>query len=63
MANTREECIRDGYLFYCLGCATAYKKIPQEWYEDGHGGRYIDMCRCGSDLFANMKDDTPAHGD
>jgi len=40
-----------GYKWVCLGCNTIYKGKPEELLEDGHGGRYIKMCRCGSDLF------------
>jgi ribosome-associated translation inhibitor RaiA len=41
----------EGYRFVCLGCNTVYKRKPERFYEDGHGGRYIEMCRCDSDLF------------
>jgi len=42
---------KDGYNYVCLGCHTVYKQKPERFYEDGHGGRYIEMCRCDSDLF------------
>lgn len=38
----------------CLGCNTAYKKKPTQDYNDGHGGRDIEMCRCGCDLFVEL---------
>lgn len=56
---TRDKAIKLGYQIYCLGCSAVYKSTPTEQYEDGHGGRQLEMCRCGSDLFANLADDTP----
>lgn len=47
----REEAIREGFKYYCLGCRTAYKEKPTEQYEDGHDGRRLEMCKCGCDLF------------
>jgi len=46
---------KEGYMHVCLGCHTVYKEKRQELYEDGHGGRYIDMCRCGCDLFDTIE--------
>lgn len=46
-----EEWKKEGYEWVCLGCHTVYKGKRQEWLYDGHDGRYIDMCRCGCDLF------------
>jgi len=39
----------------CLGCHKVYENIPKQNYEDGHGGRMIDMCGCGSDLFEKLE--------
>ncbi len=39
----------------CLGCYTAFENKPVQDYEDGHGGREINMCRCGSDLFVELE--------
>jgi hypothetical protein len=55
---TREEAMADGYIWFCLGCNKAYKKKPTEQYEDGHGGRQLEMCSCGCDLFARFDDDS-----
>lgn len=55
---TREEVLGEGYRFYCLACSKVFKELPTEPYEDGHRGRSLEMCRCGCDLFANLKDDT-----
>ena len=55
---TREEVIEEGYRYYCIACSKVFKELPKEQYEDGHGGRALAMCRCGSDLFANLKDDS-----
>lgn len=43
-----------GARFICMGCYKPYENKPEELYEDGHGGRYLEMCRCGSDLFASI---------
>ena len=56
---TRQEMIDDGYTVYCLQCNKCYKTPPNEQYEDGHGGRRLEMCRCGCDLFSQLKE--PAH--
>ena len=42
---------KEGYQQICMGCYTVYRQKPTQWYEDGHGGRFIEMCRCGCDLF------------
>lgn len=55
---TREEALKEGYTVYCIGCNTPYRHTPTEQYEDGHGGRRLEMCRCGCDLFANLTDDS-----
>jgi len=49
-----EQWEKEGYQWVCFGCNTVYKQKPQELYENGHGGRFIDMCRCGSDLFGEI---------
>jgi hypothetical protein len=51
---TKEEAIAEGYIWFCLGCNKAYKQKPTEQYEDGHGGRRLEMCSCGCDLFARL---------
>jgi len=51
---TKQEMIDQGCTVYCLICKKCYKELPMEIYEDGHGGRYIPFCRCGSDLFSNL---------
>jgi len=53
---TREEAITEGYKWYCLKCNTVFKDKPTQNYEDGHGGRLLEMCRCGSDLFDKLDD-------
>jgi hypothetical protein len=55
---TRQEAIESGHVWYCLQCKTAYKKKPTEQYEDGHGGRRLEMCPCGCDLFDRLADNT-----
>lgn len=52
---TKNEAIKEGFKYYCLYCGRIYKKVPQVEYEDGHGGRWIDMCCCGSDLFEKLE--------
>ncbi len=48
--------MEQGYSVKCLNCGTIYKEKPKQPYEDGHGGRDIEMCRCGSDLFIRLKE-------
>jgi len=56
----RQEAIAKGFRYHCLNCQTAFKTIPTEPYEDGHGGRRIEACgRCGCDLLADLNDDSP----
>jgi hypothetical protein len=59
-ANKRvKELIDKGYAYRCLGCNKVYKVKRQEPYEDGHGGRFIDMCgSCGCDLFQPLQETT-----
>ncbi|KKM93805.1 hypothetical protein LCGC14_1204700 [marine sediment metagenome] len=49
-----KEAIAKGYQVYCLGCSTIYRTPPTRQYEDGHGGRQLPMCKCGSDLFGSL---------
>lgn len=55
----KQELLEDGYTCYCMGCGTAYKKPPTEFYDDGHGGRELPMCSCGCDLFADLETGQP----
>lgn len=48
--NANEALVK-GFRVYCLDCFTVYRTIPTRQYEDGHGGRQLEMCRCGCDLF------------
>lgn len=54
---TREEAIKQGYIYCCLGCKTVYKEVPREDV-GGQSEHLIPMCRCGSDLFMNLVDET-----
>ncbi len=54
--NLLESFKEKGYHEVCLGCNTVYKKKPKQDYEDGHGGRCLEMCRCGSDLFEDINE-------
>ena len=51
---TREDMIKEGYVWFCLSCHKCFKTLPTENYEDGHGGRQIEMCRCGCDIFSEL---------
>jgi hypothetical protein len=51
-----EEFLKQGYRVKCLICGKIYKDTPRKWYEDGHGGRNIEICSCGSDLFINLEE-------
>ena len=33
-----------------------YAETPLVEYEDGHGGRMLERCRCGSDLFVAVSE-------
>ena len=55
----KEEAIAAGNVWYCLKCNTVSKTKRTEQYEDGHGGRRLEMCKCGCDLFARLADDKP----
>ncbi len=50
----REQAKKEGYKYYCIACNKIYKEKRTERYEDGHGGRQIEMCSCGCDLFDNL---------
>jgi len=54
---TQDEMLQSGLKYYCMQCKSCFKEIPTEMYEDGHGGRYITMCKCGCDLICNLVDD------
>jgi hypothetical protein len=56
MQQKVKELIEQGYRYRCLGCNRIYKQPRQETYENGHGGRTIDMCVCGCDLFQKLED-------
>ena len=43
-----------GAKYVCLGCNKPYETKRTEPYEDGHGGRMLEMCVCGSDLFEEI---------
>ena len=44
-----------GARFICLNCYHAYEKKPKKLFEDGHDGRYVEMCTCGADIFEDIK--------
>ncbi len=46
------ELYNDGYRRVCLNCNSVFKQdnVRTEPYEDGHGGRIIEMCNCSCDL-------------
>lgn len=46
-----EELVLDGARYICLGCKKVYATKPEKIYDDGHGGRMMEMCSCDSDLF------------
>jgi hypothetical protein len=48
--------IDEGYKWVCMNCWGVSRKKPQEWYNDGHVGRHVDMCRCGCDLFMSAEE-------
>lgn len=48
--STLREVYDQGYRRVCIACRKVFKEAPTEWYEDGHGGRHLEMCRCGCDL-------------
>lgn len=53
-----KELMGEGYRWRCLKCNTVYKEKRVELFEDGHGGRSLDMCRCGCDLFQKLSETT-----
>lgn len=55
MSLTREQAKEEGYVWFCLACHKIYKEKRTEQYEDGHGGRKLEMCSCGCDLFDKLK--------
>lgn len=54
--NTLRDVYNEGYRRVCIGCNTVFKPdcVRREMYEDGHGGRLIEMCRCGCDLIGHI---------
>ena len=44
----------EGYNHVCVNCRIVYQEKPTQEYADGHGGRLLNMCRCGSDLFITI---------
>ncbi len=50
--STLREVYSQGYRRVCVGCNKVYKpdSVRKEIYEDGHGGRLMEMCSCGCDL-------------
>jgi predicted nucleic acid-binding Zn ribbon protein len=60
---TKEEMMAKGYKYYCMECHKVYAEVPQEIYEDGHGGRPRTACkRCGCDLIATLATDEMVKG-
>jgi len=49
-----QELEKKGGKYVCLKCYGIYANKPTQIYEDGHGGRDIEMCKCGCDLFVNI---------
>lgn len=45
---------KQGAKYVCLGCHKPYQRKRTEHYEDGHGGRLLEMYVCGSDLFEDI---------
>jgi hypothetical protein len=56
VAKNRDELISEGMRWICLNCGRCYRDKPKESYEDGHGIRLLEMCRCGSDLFKKLNE-------
>lgn len=51
-----KDLLAQGFVSRCMGCGQFFKKVRREFYEDGHSGRFINMCSCGSDLFQKLKE-------
>ena len=49
-----EELMQKGAKYICTGCYKVYASKPKTVYEDGHGGRMMEICRCRSDLFTGI---------
>jgi len=49
-----KEMKKQGAKYACLNCKKLYEQKRTEPYEDGHGGRMLEMCPCGSDLFSTI---------
>jgi hypothetical protein len=53
---TGKEAHKKGYKYGCLDCGRLFKnQVRTEQYEDGHGGRRLEMCYCGCDLFMDFE--------
>ena len=52
--NQIEKLKDKGAKYICIGCHKTYETKRTELYEDGHGGRMLEMCTCGSDLFEDI---------
>lgn len=59
MSITLAKAYKEGYRRVCIACKTVFEAAPTSWYEDGHGGHPLEICRCGCDLigFIVMKGD------
>jgi len=55
--TSREDAIKAGKKYYCAHCRKTYATVPTEWYEDGHGGRFLTMCSCGCDIICSLVSD------
>jgi hypothetical protein len=53
-AQNLEDLKKKGGEHVCLKCNSVYAEKPIWHYEDGHGGRDLEMCPCGSDLFETI---------
>lgn len=49
-ANAVSKLIDRNIGYICVACNTAYENLPKADYEYGHGGRELNICRCGSDM-------------
>jgi len=54
--KTIEDFYAKGFRRVCLSCNTLFEpdKVRKEDYDDGHGGRPIEMCKCGCDLIGHI---------
>ena len=47
--------LQTGFRYICVRCHALHRKPRQEYYDDGHAGRMIDMCSCGCDIFEKIE--------